>query len=90
MKLWLHENDMEMYSTHNEGKSERFIRALKNKHMAVASKNVYIDKLDETVDKYNKTYKTIKMKPANFQPSAYIEYGVENNEKVLTSKLGIV
>ena len=34
MKSWLQDNDIEMYSTHNEGKSvvyERFIRTLKNK-----------------------------------------------------------
>ena len=34
MKSWLEKNDIEMYSTHNEGKSvvaERFIRAIKNK-----------------------------------------------------------
>ena len=33
-KKWLQDNDIEMYSTHNEGKSviaERFIRTLKNK-----------------------------------------------------------
>ena len=34
MKSWLENNDIEMYSMHNEGKSvvaERFIRILKNK-----------------------------------------------------------
>ena len=34
MKSWLRKNYIEMYSTHNEGKSvvaERFIRTLKNK-----------------------------------------------------------
>ena len=34
MKSWLEKNDIEMYSTHNEGKSvvgERFIKTLKNK-----------------------------------------------------------
>ena len=34
VKSWLEINDIEMYSTHNEGKSvvvERFIRTLKNK-----------------------------------------------------------
>ena len=34
MKLWLEKLDIEMYSTHNEGKSaiaERLIRTLKNK-----------------------------------------------------------
>ena len=45
-------NDIEMNSTHNEGKSviaERFIRTLKTKickYMTTISKNVYIDKLD--------------------------------------------
>ena len=50
LKKWLQDNDIEMYSTHNEGKSvvtERFIRTLKNKiiykHMTLISKNVYID-----------------------------------------------
>ena len=34
MKSWLEENNIEMYSTHNEGESvvaEQFIRTLKNK-----------------------------------------------------------
>ena len=45
-----------MYSTHNKGKSvigEGFIRTLKSKiykHMTAASKNVYIDKLDDKVN----------------------------------------
>ena len=49
-KKWLKDNDIEMYSTHNEGKlvvAERFIRTLKNKvykYMTSISKNVYIDK----------------------------------------------
>ena len=33
-KIWLKDNDIEMYSIHNEGKSvfaERFIKTLKNK-----------------------------------------------------------
>ena len=59
MKSWLEKNDIEMYSTHNEEKSvvaERFIRTLKNniyKYMTSISKNVYIDELDDIVDKYN-------------------------------------
>ena len=68
MKLWLEKSDIELYSTHNEGKSvrvERFIWTLKNKiykYMTSILKNVYIDKLDEIVNKYNNTYhKTIKM-----------------------------
>ena len=47
-KIWLKDNDIEMYSIHNEGKSvfgERFIRPLKTKiykYMTSISKNVYI------------------------------------------------
>ena len=69
-KKWLQDNDIAMYSTHNEGKSvvaERFIRTLKNKiykYMTSISKNVYIDKLDDIVNEYHKTYlRTIKMNP---------------------------
>ena len=48
-KYFLKINNIEMYSTDNEGKSvvaERFIRTLKNKiykHMAAISKNVYFN-----------------------------------------------
>ena len=70
-----------MYSTHNEGKSvvaERFIRALKNKiykHMTSLSKNVYIDKLNDTY------HITIKMKPADVKDNTYIDSIKEVNEK---------
>ena len=59
MKSFLQNNGIEMYSAHNEGKSviaERFIRTFKNKiykYMKSVSKNVYIDKLDDIVNKYN-------------------------------------
>ena len=58
-KKSLKDNDIEMYSIHNKGKSvvaEIFIRTLKNniyKHMTAVSKTVYIDKLDDKVDEYN-------------------------------------
>ena len=51
-KKWLKDNDIEKYSTHNEGKSivsERFIRTLKSKlykHMTRISKNVYYNALE--------------------------------------------
>ena len=61
-----------MYSAHHEGKSvvaERFIRILKNeidKYMTSLSKNVYIGKLDDIINKYNNTnHRTIKMKPVD-------------------------
>ena len=57
MKSWLEDNDEEIYSTHNEGKlvvAERLIRTLNNKiykYMASVSKNVFIHKLDNIVQK---------------------------------------
>ena len=72
MKSWLHDSNIEIYWTLNEGKSvvaERFIRTLKSKiykKMTAISKNMNIDRPDETVDEYNKTcHRAIKMKPAN-------------------------
>ena len=80
-KNWLKDNDIEMYSTHNEDKSvlvERFIRTLKAKiykYMTRISKNVYIDKLDDIVNKYNNTYHaTIKMKPMVVKDNTYIDF----------------
>ena len=80
MKSFLHNNDIEMYSTHNEGKSvigERFIRTLKNKiykYMTSISKNVYIDILDDIVNKYNNAYNnTNEMRPVDVKSSKYID-----------------
>ena len=62
MKSWIEENVIEMYSTHNEGRSviaERFIRTLKNKiwkYMTSILKNVDIDKLGDILDEYNNIY----------------------------------
>ena len=62
MKSWLQDNDIKIYSTHNERKfavAERFIRTLKNKiykYMISISNNVYINELNDIVDKYNSTY----------------------------------
>ena len=71
-KKWLKDNDTEMYSIYNEGKSvvaEKFIKTLKNKiqkYMTSVSKNGYIDKLDHLVNEDNNIYhRTIKMKPVN-------------------------
>ena len=80
-KKWLKDNDIEMYSTNNEGKSviaERFIRTLKNKiykYMTSISKNVYTDKLDDTVNEYNNTYhRTMKMNSADVKDNTYIDF----------------
>ena len=96
-KKWLQDNDIVMYSTNNEGKSvvaERFIRTLKSKiykHLTSISKNVYIDKLDDIVDKYNNTYHTtIKMKPINVKDNTYINTAKKLIIKILNLKLVIV
>ena len=50
--------------------------------MTAVSKNVYINKLDETVAKYNKAYhEKMKIKPADFKPGMYVECGVEHSNK---------
>ena len=94
-KKWLQDNDIVMYSTHNEGKSvvaERFIKTLKGKiykYMTSISKNVYIDKLDDIVDEYNNTYHTtIKMKPIDVKDNTYINTSKEINNKDPKFKVG--
>ena len=50
---------------------------------------MYINKLDDIVDKYNNTFhRTIKMKPFDVKSSAYIDYGLENNDKDSKFKIG--
>ena len=87
-KKWLQDNDVAMYSAYTEGKSvvaERLIRTLTNKisnYMTLMSENVYINKLDDMVNKYNNTYhRTIKIKPIDVKDSTYINIGKEVNDK---------
>ena len=43
---------------------------------------MHIDKLDDIVKKYNKTYhKTIKMKPADVTDNTYIDFKKEVSDK---------
>ena len=86
-----------MYSTYNEGKfviAERFIRTLKNKiyrYMFSKSKNLFIDKLDDIVIKWNNTYySTIKMKPVDEKSNTYIDFSKEINNKDPKFKLVIL
>ena len=81
-------NNIEMYSTFDEGKSvvaERFIRILKNKifkHMATISKNVYFDVLEDIVNECNNTvHRTIKMKPIDVTDDSFAEYNEDSNKK---------
>ena len=89
-KKWLKDNDIEMYSIHNEGKgivTEKFLKTLKTKfckYMTSISQNVYIDKLDNIVDEYNNTYHiTIKMKPVDVKDNTYMKLMI----KILNLKL---
>ena len=97
IKSILQDNDIEMYSTYNDGKSvvaERFIRTLnKNtyKYMTSILKKAFIDKLADIVNKYNNAYrKTIKMKSTDVNSSANTDVGVTNNDKTLDLKLVII
>ena len=57
-----------MHSTHNEGKSiavDRFIRTLQNNF----TKNVYMNKLDDIVNKYNNSY----------HPNKYLSFVLRNS-----------
>ena len=50
--------------------------------MTGISKNVYINKLDDIVKKYNSTYHTtIKMKPGDVRDNGYIDVKKEINDK---------
>ena len=77
-----------MHSTHDEGKlvvAERLIRTLTEKiykYMTSVSKNVYIDKLDDIINKYDNTYQiTIKIKPVDVKSNTYINSTKEINDK---------
>ena len=50
--------------------------------MTSVSKNSFVDKLDDILNKYNNTYhSTIKMKPIDVKSSAYIDSSKEINEE---------
>ena len=80
-----------MYSTHIEQKfvvDEKFNRTLKNKiykYMTSISKNMYIDKLNDS--KCNDTYyRTIKMMPVDVNSSKYISFNEEVGNHLRISK----
>ena len=57
--------------------------------MTSISKNVYIDKLDDIVNKYNNTYhSTIKIKPVNVKSNTYTNSSKEINDKNPKFKIG--
>ena len=84
-----------MYSTFNKV-SPLLLRGLlelqKNKifkHMTTISKNVFIDVLNDIVNRYNNTvYRTIKMKPIDGMGNSYVEYNEDSKKKkILNLKL---
>ena len=57
--------------------------------MTSVPKNVYIDKLNDIVRKYNNTYHTsIKMKPVDVKDNTYIDFKKESNDKDPKFKVG--
>ena len=81
-KKWLVENEIEMYSTFNEGKAvviERFNRTLKNnmyKYFTANNTYKYVDVLPDLINEYNNhKHSTIKMTPT--------EASMKYNEKVI-------
>ena len=94
-KIWLKDNDIEMHSIHNEGKSvvaEKFIRTLKTKIykcLTSVSKDVYIHKLDAIVSKYNNIYHTTtRIKPVDVEYKTYIYFKQEVNDAGIKFKVG--
>ena len=85
---WLKDNNIEMYSIHNEGKSvvaKIFIKTLKPKiykYMTSVSITLYIDKLDDIANEYNNIYhRTIKMKSTDVKDDTYIDSMQGSNDK---------
>ena len=58
--------------------------------MTSISQNVYINKLDDIVNKYSNTYhRTIKIKAADVKPSVYINFNKENKKERPKFKVGV-
>ena len=94
-KKFLKDNDIEIYSTFNEGRSvvaERFIKTLKYKiykHMTTIVENVYSNDLDDNVKRYNNTiHSSMKMKPKDVNDDSFVEYSEETNKKSPKFKVG--
>ena len=57
--------------------------------MTLISKNMYIDKLDDIVNKYNNiNHRTIQMKPIDVKDNTYIDFGKEVNDNDPKFKVG--
>ena len=59
--------------------------------MASISKNVYIDKLDDIVNKYNNTYhRTINITPVDVKSGIHFDFDSENNKEGPKFKVGYI
>ena len=56
--------------------------------MTSVSKNLYIDKLDDIVNKYNTYDSTINVKPVDVKSNTYINSGKETNNADPKFKIG--
>ena len=57
--------------------------------MTTVGKNVYLNVLDDIVDKYNNTYhNSIRMKPADATNVSFVEYSEKFNKKDPKFKVG--
>ena len=90
MKSWLEKNDIEMYSTHNEGKSavaKRFIRTLKDKiykHMTAVSKKC----LYWSIKWYSKWIQQYISQSIVDKDNTYIDFNKEVHDKDPKFKVG--
>ena len=86
MQEWLNNNDILMYSTHNEGKSviaERFAKTLKAKiykKMTANNSKSYLSYLNKLVDQYNKPHHSFSKKSFSADYYALTEK-IETNHK---------
>ena len=57
--------------------------------MTAISKNIYLDALDDIVNKYNNTvHRTIKRKPIDVKDDSFAEYNEESNKEDPKFKVG--
>ena len=66
----------------------RTFKSKSYKYMRSISKNMYIDKLDDIVNKYNNTYhRPIKFKPVDVHSSTNIDSSKNVNDKDILDKM---
>ena len=56
--------------------------------MSLISNNMFINKLNDIVNKYNNTYSTIKMKPVDLKSSTYTDFDKKNIKEGYKFKVG--